>query len=175
MPRIKSSSAVLPDTAAFEIALDKIASQQLELEKTIADHNAQKATQDKAHKTKIKRLNDDINTRFAQCESFSAHHRDLVLSGKQSSQTKLALFGYRKSPGILKTLNSKFTFTKALGLLKEAGKLTCIKVTETLDKQAVRRDIPESELPSYGLRLDAPEEFWVEPKKATQTPNQRLK
>jgi len=174
MPRIKSKTTTFSSKLEFERALDTAALKQLKLEKIIADYNAEKASQDKAHKARVQTLRATINEALVACESYAAHNREELLGDRQTGETKLASFGFRKSPGIVKTLNAKWTFTKALAALKSAGKSACVKVTETLDKQAVKREIPEAELPQFGLRLDYPEDFWAEAKKVTETPANRL-
>ena len=174
MPRIKTTTHTYQSLAEFEKAVDDIAKKQLKLDQKIADFNAKKAAEDKAHKAAVKKAQAEINETLVSCESYVAHNREEILGARQSGETALADFGFRKSPGIIKTLNTKFTFTKAKDLLKAAGKLACIKVTETLDKQAVSREIPEAELPKYGLRKEYPEEFWFEPKRAIDPQPKRL-
>jgi phage host-nuclease inhibitor protein Gam len=170
MPRIKTKTATFSTRRDFEEAVDKVAILQLKLDHDIAEHNKRKAAEDKAFKTRVKTAQAKLNEIVAQCESYAAHHRDELLGEKKTAETKLAFFGYRQSPGIVKTLNSKWTLGKALEALKAAGHLACIKVTETLDKQAVKRQIPEAEMAQYGLRIDAPDEFGIEPKRAADLP-----
>lgn len=172
--RIKASNTIFTSTSEFEIAVDKVASLQLKLEKEIAEYNEKKSAADKAFKAKVKNTTAKINELVIGCESYAAHHRDSLLGEKQTAETKLAFFGYRKSPGIIKTLNSKWTLGKALESLKSAGKTACIKVTESINKQAVKAQIPEPEMAQYGLRVDYPEEFGIEPKRAEETPDKKL-
>ena len=47
-------------------------------------------------------------------------------------------------------------------------------MTETLNKQAVKAHIPEAEMAAFGLRVDYPEEFGIEPKRAEETPDKKL-
>lgn len=174
MPRIKKNTVTFESRSAFERALDIVAVKQLKLEKIIADYNAEKANQDRAHKAQVKRIKAEINERFVACHSYVEIHRDELLGELQSSETKLADFGFRRSPGVLKTLNSRWTFAKAIEALKQAGKKACLKVSTSLDKSAVKKEIPEAELPKYGLRMDYPEEFWVEAKRVTDPQPKRL-
>ena len=112
--RIKASNTIFTSKSEFEIAIDKVAALQLKLEREIAEYNLQKATTDKAFKAKVKSTNAKINELVIGCESYVAHHREALLGEKQTAETKLAFFGYRKSPGVIKTLNSKWTLGKAL-------------------------------------------------------------
>ena len=168
MPRIKSSTSTFQTLHEFETAVDKAAAAQLKLDADIADFNREKANQDKAFKARVKSAKARINELVVSCESYATHHRAELLGSQQTSETKLAFFGFRKSPGIVKTLNSKWTFAKCLLALKAAGKTTCVKVTETLDKNSVKNQIPEPEMAAFGLRMDFPEEFGIEPKRAEE-------
>ena len=170
MPRIKAKTTTFSTRRDFEEAVDKAAAIQLKLDHDIAEFNQRKAAEDKAFKARVKAAQAKLNEIVANCESYAAHHREELLGERQTAETKLAFFGYRKSPGIVKTLNSKWTLGKALEALKAAGKNACIKVTETLDKQAVKRHLSECEMAQFGLRIDAPEEFGIEPKRAEETP-----
>jgi len=173
MPRIKAKTTTFQTRRDFETAVDKAAALQLKLDEEIATFNREKAAQDKAFKARVKAAQAKLNELVSQCESYAAHHREELLGEKQTSETKLAFFGYRKSPGIVKTLNSKWTLGKALEALKSAGQIACIKVTETLDKQAVKRHLTEEEMARFGLRLDAPEEFGIEAKRAEELPEKK--
>lgn len=172
--RIKRKTVELPNLAAFQRTIDEIAEIQLKLEADTAVHNEQKAAADKAFKAQLKRDKDKLVSRLAAAEIYANNHRNEILGDRQTGNTKLASFGFRRSPGILKTLNSKWTFARAVETLKEAGKIACIKRTESLDKQAVKKHIPESDLPAFGLRMDHPEEFWIEPKRAEDPGSKRL-
>lgn len=174
MPRVKASNSTLPSRAAFEKTVDEIAELQLKIEADTAVHNEDRAAADKAFKAQLKRDKERLSNKLAAAELYAGQHRAELLGPRQTAETRLTSFGYRKSPGILKTLNSKWTFARALEALKEAGQTACIKVTESLDKQRVRREIPEADLASYGLRLDYPEEFWIEPKRAETAGEKRL-
>ena len=172
--RIKASNTTYKTRAEFEAAIDRAASLQLKLEADVAAHNQRKAAEDKAFKARVKSAQAKINEIVVTAESYADHHRDDLLGEKQSAETKLAFFGYRRSPGVVKTLNSKWTFGKALEALKAAGKKTCIKVTESLNKDVVKAQIPEPELAQYGLRIDYPEEFGITPKRAEETPEKKI-
>ncbi len=173
--RIKSTTvAPLGSRAAFEKVVDDIATLQLEIDADVAVHNEAKARSEKAFKDTLKSKQERLLQKLASVEMFAAHHRTEILGDKQTAETKLALFGYRRSPGVLKLLNTRWTFGKAMQALKDAGKTACVKIREELDKQAVKRDIPEAELPTYGLRMDYPEEFWIEPKRAEQPAEKRI-
>lgn len=173
MPRIKAKTTTFSTRRDFELAVDKAAVLQLKMEADVAEHNKRKAAEDKAFKSRLKADQARLCELVTNCESYAAHHREELLGEKQTGETKLAHFGYRKSPGIVKTLNSKWTLGKALEALKAAGKTACIKVTETLDKQAVKRHLTEPEMAAFGLRIDAPEEFGIEAKRAEETPEKK--
>lgn len=174
MTRIKASNTTYKTRADFEAAVDKAAALQLKLEADVAEHNRQKAAQDKAFKNRVKKAQAAINEIVVAAESYAAHHRDDLLAGKQTAETKLAYFGYRRSPGIIKTLNSKWTLAKAVEALKAAGKTACIKIRESLDKDAVKSQIPEAEMAKFGLRIAYPEEFGITPKRAEETPAKKI-
>jgi hypothetical protein len=174
MTRIKSSTAVLTSKSTFENTVDEIAKLQLKIDADTAVYNEEKSDADTKFKTQLKRDRERLAQKLAAAEMFAAHHREELLGARQSSQTRFSLFGFRKSPGVLKTLNSKWTFKKALDALKDAGKEACVKVTESLDKQAVKKEIPESELAAYGLRMEHPEEFWIEPIRAEEAAKKRI-
>ena len=174
MARIKQSNLILESRPAFETCVDEIGALQLKIERETAEFNERKAAEDKAFKVRKKQAEERLQQKLAAVSSYCAHHRDELLGDKQTGETRLSLFGYRKSPGILKPLNTKWSVGKIIQALKDAGKTACIKVTETLDKQAAKREIPEADLPKFGLRLEFGEEFWIEPKRAEDTPEKRL-
>ncbi len=118
MSRIKSKTTTFPNRREFENAVDKVAALQLKLDADIADFNREKAHQDKAFKARVKAANAKINELVVSCESYAANHRAELLGDRQTAETKLAFFGFRKSPGIVKTLNSKWTLGKAVQALK---------------------------------------------------------
>tara|TARA_R110000772_G_scaffold118918_3_gene224814 strand:+ start:413 stop:949 length:537 start_codon:yes stop_codon:yes gene_type:complete len=174
MPRLKSSSLSFDTPAAFERAVDTLAIKQLKLEKTIATYNAEKQTADKAHKALVNKLRAELNEIVVNCEAYAIENRDELLGNRQTASTKLAQFGFRKIPGVIKTLNRKFTFASCLELLIKGGKDACVKTVQALDKNAVKREIPEADLPQYGLRMEHNEDFWVEAIRTTDTPAKRL-
>lgn len=172
--RIKSSTVTLPNISAFEQCIDEIATLQLEIDADVAAHNEAQAKADETFKDELKAKKERLAQKLAVAEMFAAHNRDSLLGNKQTAETKHGLFGYRRSAGILKALNSKWNTSKTIAALKASGKTLCIKVTESLDKVAVKKELPESELAAYGLRMDYPEEFWVEAKRAEQPTEKRL-
>jgi phage host-nuclease inhibitor protein Gam len=173
--RIKSSNAAtLKNRPEFETCIDEIAALQLEIDADVAAHNEAQAKANDTFKAELKAKQERLMQKVSAAEMFANFHRDELLGDKQTGETKHGLFGYRKSPGVLKPLNTKWTMAKAMQALKDAGKTACIKVVETLDKQAVKREIPEAELTRYGLRMDYPEEFWIEAKRAEEPIAKRL-
>jgi len=173
--RIKSSNiTAIPNRGAFEKCVDEIAALQLEIDADVAAHNEAQAKATEDFKAELKSKQERLLQKLAAVEMFAGFHRDELLGDKQTGETKHGLFGFRRSPGILKPLNSKWTMAKAMQSLKDAGKAACIKVTEALDKQAVKREIPEADLPQFGLRMDYPEEFWIEAKRAEEPTAKRL-
>ena len=88
MARIKVSNTTYKNRSEFEAAIDKAAALQLKLEADIAEHNEQKAAQDKAFKARIKNANAKINEIVVAAESYAAHHREELLGDKQSAETK---------------------------------------------------------------------------------------
>lgn len=175
MTRIKKSTTqAITSKAEFEACVDTLSKLQLEHEKMVADYNAQKAAQDKAHKAKVKSDTAKMQDLIARCEAYADHHREELLGDRQTGKAKLGKYGYRKSPGVLTKLNSKWTVAKTIAALKSAGKLACVKVTESLNKAAIKNEIPEPDLPQFGLRMEYGEEFWVEAIRVTDAPEKRL-
>jgi phage host-nuclease inhibitor protein Gam len=175
MARIKAKTASYQSRREFEYSIDKLATLQLEIESDTAAFNKYKAAEDKRFKTTLKRKKERLAEIFAACELYSEFHRCELLGEKQGGETKLTNYGFRKSPGIVKTLNSKWTFAKCLQSLKDAGETVCVKITEALNKNAVKDNLTPEEMAKHGLRLDFPEEFWAEAKRAQETPTQRVK
>lgn len=173
MARIKATTTTYQSRSEFEYSLDKVGALQLELDKEIADFNAKKALEDKAFKEKVKRKKERLNELIVSCESYASHHREELLGEKQGAETKLTNYGYRRSPGAVKTLNKKWTLAKALQSLKDAGITACVKVTESLNKNAVKDHLTEEEMAQHGLRIEYAEEFWAEAKRAEETPEKR--
>jgi len=169
MSRTKAKIAGIKNRAEFETALNEAAQQQLEIEKNAAAYNARKAEQEKAHKAAHKERQHQLAAKLIVIEAYAEAHREELFGDKQSSETALADFGFRKSPGKLVKLNSKWSAAKTIATLKAAGLTVCLKITESLDKAALKKNVPEDELPRYGLRMEYGEEFWIEPKKVLKT------
>lgn len=174
MTRIKTSTATFTSETQFKNCVDEIAALQLEIDAEVAEYNEQKALADKKFKAAIQRKKERLNQKLATAEMYATHNRTELLGEKQTSETRLADFGFRKSPGVIKQLNRKWSVGASIEALKAAGKTVCIKVTERLDKQAVKSQIPEADQAKYGLRTEYPEDFWIEAKKAAEPTEKRL-
>jgi hypothetical protein len=172
--RLKPSNIILQTRAAFELCVDEIATLQLAIEAETAGYNARKSTEEKAFKTRQKKQAEKLQNKFVSAAMFMEHHRDDLLRDKQTGETKLSFFGFRKSPGIVKALNSKWSLAKVILALQAAKQTACLKFSVSLDKAAVKKIIPADELAKYGLRIDFPEEAWIEAKRAAQTPEKRI-
>ena len=168
MSRIKATNTTFNTELQFINCIDECAKIQLEIDTQVAEHNEQKALEEKQFKASIQRKKERLSQKLAVCEMYAAHNREELLGDKQSADTRLADYGYRKSPGVIKQLNRKWTVGASLEALKSAGKTACIVVKESIDKNAVKTQIPEDEQAKYGLRTEYNESFWIEPKRSIE-------
>lgn len=166
MKRIKNTHAGLQSLAAFREAVDEVATLQLGI-------NIHTAKRDK----KIQAIRDEADPKIAEytarrdallaaAESYAETHREELLPpDRKSSDTALAVFGWRVGNPTLKPLNARWNFARILERCRELGRTQFIAIKETLDKDRIKSDLQtDAELAEIGCRIEQVEGFYVEPK-----------
>lgn len=149
----------------FAEAMDSFGQGLLKLAAQTAAYNEQKAAADKRFKNLMKLKAAKLKVLQKTCEIYATEHKDRLLGEKKSADTRVTEWGFRKSPGVVKCINRKWTLEKSLAALIEAGKDSCIEVKKSLDKDGVKKHLTAEERLTFGLKVEYPELFWVEPKK----------
>jgi phage host-nuclease inhibitor protein Gam len=173
MARIKSTIKSLKH---FEELVDDVAKNQIELERLLAEQEDELQKVRDEYESMISTTKNAIKSDFALAQSYAEHHREELLpGGKKTSATAQARFGFRLSPGTLKQLNRQWTVAKSIEALEDSDRFNLITVKKSLNKDEIKEQIKDDEeLAKFGLRLDAPDEFWIEAKR-DETAEKRLK
>lgn len=163
MARLKAEGFETRD--AFDAAIDRIAKLEIERRSLVIDRDGQiQSIQDSANAL-INKKRDEIDALMARADAFAKDHRDELLpKGKQSSDTKLANYGFRWGTKALALLSSRWSWESVIASLKAAGLDGFVRVKTEVDKDAVKDQLAEGVLAQHGMRIKQSETFWVEPK-----------
>jgi phage host-nuclease inhibitor protein Gam len=161
--RIKASS--LRTRAEFDAAVDQLARTTVELRKLEAARDEQlqrvRATFDEPCADR----SSQIDGLALAVEKYAEEHRDELFTGKvKSSETALALFGFRFGQPTLKTLNKAWTWDRVLEQLDSLNLGRFIRTKRECDKDAMKQHLDAAALATVGCRIDQAETFFVEPK-----------
>lgn len=169
--RLKASS--FSHVSEFSAALDEIATLQVKLR--ILEAKRDKAIQlaRDAHAKDIDAVSAQLKSTLALAEKFAESHRDEILPpGKKSSETALAIYGFRLGNPTLKPLNKRWTWGTILGAVRTRFQGRFIRTKEELDKDALKAQLSDEQLASVGCRIEQSEDFFIDAKEqATPTPS----
>lgn len=173
MARIKST---IKSVKHFEELVDDVAKNQIELERLLAEQEDELQKIRDEYESMISATKDAIKSDFALAQSYAEHHREELLpGGKKTSTTAQAKFGFRQSPGSIRQLNRQWTVAKSIEALENNDRYNLITVKKLLNKDEIKKHLKDdTELARFGLRFDAPNEFWIEAKR-DETAEKRLK
>lgn len=149
----------------FDAAMDDIAAMTVELRKLEAERDEKVQAVQEQFNDDIRDVKQKIRGLAAQGEKYAlAHRADVLIDGKKSGETSLAVFGFRTGQPTLVTLNRKWTWTTVIEALRSQSLEQFIKTKETPDKDALKAHLADEQLASVGCRVRQTESFWVEPK-----------
>lgn len=103
------------------------------------------------------------------CESYAATRRGELFGDRKSSETLMAVYGYRWGKPALQTLPG-WTFDRVLELLDRSRRRAYIVTKRTLNKDALRQHVRPEVLASLGLCITQKETFFVDRKKIVPSP-----
>lgn len=104
------------------------------------------------------------NAELHNLEEFAKLHKGEMLDetkGKKSIALNHGSLGFRQSTRIIVR-----KVERVIELLKAAKRKECIRIKESVDKEALRK-LPDDELLDYGVRREVTDEFWCEPADTT--------
>jgi len=107
---------------------------------------------------KVKPLQERIKLYTRSLETFAVLHRG-DFKNKQSKKVNFGILGWRKSTFIKVRKN---TLGKIKAVFSRAMAAACIRVKESVDKEALAR-LKDEQLASIGARREEKEVFFVEP------------
>jgi phage host-nuclease inhibitor protein Gam len=161
--RIKAPS--LKTRAEFDEAVDEIARLTVELRKGEAQRDAEIQKVREQYEPAITVVTDTLKLLALSVEKFAEDHRDDLFVGKvKSSETSLAIFGFRLGQPTLKTLSKAWTWERVLEALVDGGLKRFVRTKSEPDKDAMKQHLTPEQLASVGCRIDQAETFFVEPK-----------
>lgn len=126
---------------------------------------------------RIKELKAEMTEHLAAAESYALKHRQTLLGKRKSSQTKLAVWGFRQQTGL--AMSDKVNDDEAIELLEEQGFDDLLARSVRLDKAAIRKALKEHAFdPLYALvhtlfSLRQRDVFFVEAKTDLAEPKSR--
>lgn len=96
----------------------------------------------------------------AGIQAFALVRKEELFAGKKKSvETAFGSFGFRLNPPSLSLLK-KWTWGRVLETLKDRGIVTCIRIKEEVDKEALEK-LPEAGLEKLGVERTQEEVFFV--------------
>lgn len=166
--RLKAPS--LSSRIAFEQAVDDLARTTVALRKLEARRDEKIQAVRAECEPSVQEANARVQSLTLLVEKYAEEHRDELLPGKaKSSETSLAVFGFRLGQPTLKTLNRAWTWERVLEELG-ARKLTrFIRQKQEPDKEAMKAHLNAEELAAVGCKIAQEESFFVEPKEQPST------
>lgn len=163
MPRLKASS--FSHRSEFDAAVDQIATLQVKLRILEAkrDKDIQRARD--AHGAAIDEVATQLKATLSLAERYAVDHRDeIVPPGRKSSESALAVFGFRLGNPTLKTLNKRWTWDGVLEAVRSRFNGRFIRTSEAVDKDALKAQLSDEQLAGVGCRIEQREDFFVEAK-----------
>lgn len=161
--RVKSAG--FETRAEFDQALDDVAAMSVEVRKIEAERDAQLQAIQETYNDDLMAVKEKIKGLLAQAEKYALSHRaELFPDGKKSSETSLALFGFRTGNPTLALLNKKWTWEEVINALKSMSLTEFIVTKQAADKDAMKVKLNDTQLAAVGCRVAQAESFWVEPK-----------
>jgi len=117
-------------------------------------------------KNNVNPLQDEVKRIEKDAEDFCTFNRD-QFGDKKSMKLDFGVVGWRKSPGKVKTI-AKWTFQKVVKKLQQQKLSDYLRTKDpVLDKDAIKeafrsKALSESDLKKIGLKIEEPDEFFVE-------------
>ncbi|MDR2075616.1 MAG: host-nuclease inhibitor Gam family protein [Desulfovibrio sp.] len=112
-------------------------------------------------------IREEIAAREEALARFAEYHKGELFTRRKSAQLTFGILGFRASSK-LKTLH-KWTWERVLGALREAGKRSCLRIKEEVDKEALKT-LPPEQLAEFGVRLVTEDSFFYELDEALVAP-----
>jgi phage host-nuclease inhibitor protein Gam len=162
----KPKNPAIADTATLHSTVDEIARLEVALRAKVAQRDKAIQVIRDEHDGPIEDLKKRIKTLVTLSETYCLARRGEVFPGKDKSTcSALARFGFKLGNPTLCLLNRKWTWDMVLNTLRSLSFKHFIRTVEEVDKDAIKAsNLTETELATCGLRLDATERFFVEPK-----------
>jgi phage host-nuclease inhibitor protein Gam len=162
--RIKAPS--LSTRTEFDATVDEIARLTVELRKQEARRDARIQAIRTEYEPACGALIDQIKGLTLAAEKFADENRkDLFVGKAKSSETSLALFGFRIGNPTLKLLSKAWTWERVVETLESLQLTAFIRRPDPEpDKDALKQKLDEVALAKVGCRVDQSETFYIEPK-----------
>lgn len=162
-PRIKATTYATREQ--FDAAIDLIALIQVDIRKKEAERDRAIQKVREIFEPKIGELTERANSLAVTAEKYAEEHRNEILpSGRKSAETALATFGWRTGNPTLVLANKKWTWSAVLAAVKELFPGRFVRVTEEVDKEAMKTQLGADQLPLVGVKISQKEPFFVEAK-----------
>lgn len=168
MARPRKTSAVLANLADCRDAMHRLLTATIKREEL-------EGARDLAAASIVKGCEKAIAAEAATEKDLAEQLRQYLLvhppEGKKSIDLHYGVMGTRTSPAALKPLNKAWKWGTILVALREKFGVRFLHTPEaTVDKETVKKEIPEGELRQYGLKLESEEEFYIDLNRKTEAP-----
>lgn len=146
---LDDANQVLKDIAYYQRELAAIeAKMNNDIDKIKADAKARAV----AYEEKLQGLENGL-------QAFSEYRKDELFKKSRSVPLNFGTFGFRKSTSLKPAL--KHTWAMVLGILKEKGFKTAVRINETVNKD-VLGEWADERLESVNVRRVETDQFWYE-------------
>jgi phage host-nuclease inhibitor protein Gam len=160
MARYKPDLQQIQNIEDADKVLLELRTYETQLERIDADAEREIATIKEKASARGKTLRERIKELTATLKAFSDFHRKDLFLTRKSVERPFGIFGYRKNPD--KIAVSKDTIQR----LKDIGRADCVRIKETVNKEALR-DFTDEELAAIGAvrKSSKKEDFFCQTKR----------
>lgn len=171
--RIKALSDVR-SRAEFDQLLEDIAIMQLAKERLELRRDHQILCVRTACDGEINDVADKMDAAVLRAEKYATTHRSELLPGKKkTSETSVAVFGFRIGNPTLVLLNRQWSWKAVLEKLRASRRFDLIITKQEPSKDAMKASLDDAGRAQFGTRIKQDETFFIDPKRDPKNP-QRL-
>lgn len=160
----KAAPGSIDSLVAADRTMYRLLVATLKHEKLVALRDLEIAGVQRSHELAIEKAAGEMIDLEADLEAFCIAHPETLEADKKSVQLAHGLMGLRTSPPSLVPLNEKWTWEKIALKLRAVWKSKYFHKPKPpgIDKVKVKKDLNADELKGCGMKLDAPETFYLE-------------
>ncbi len=144
--------------------VDAVCLDEIELRRLVAKRDAKIAEVREKHDPEIEEIKKSMKAKLDAAEAFCLPRRESIFQRAKSAFSAQGRFGFRDGQPTLCLLNKKWSWDMVLQRIKGALP-QFVRTIEEVDKEAIKASkMADGDLAEIGLRIDAKERFFIEPK-----------